>query len=80
MKKRQLPLRKKILFTGIMFLLPLVFVLTVLEVYVRVSRPMVDLKAITGRTIGSNPMAEWAILDAFSAYRPNQATTLAARL
>ena len=39
------------------------------EGYVRHTRPHVDLMALTGRTFGKqvpHPMADWAIVDAFS--------------
>lgn len=39
------------------------------EIYVRVTSPIDDLWALTGRTVSSNPIADWAYVDAFSAYR-----------
>lgn len=64
-----LTLRKKFLFIGTVFLFSTTFTLIALEVYVRTFRPMIDLNHVTGRTTGPNPNAEWAFLDAFSAYR-----------
>ena len=39
------------------------------EVWLRLGFPNVDLMEATGRTVRMNPMAEWAVVDAFSAYR-----------
>ncbi len=39
------------------------------EGWVRARRPPLDLWALTGRTVGENPMAAWAAVDAFAAYR-----------
>jgi lysophospholipase L1-like esterase len=39
------------------------------ECYIRVRKPPLDLLAITGRQPGANPMREWAMVDAFCAYR-----------
>jgi lysophospholipase L1-like esterase len=43
--------------------------LAILECYVRINHPYTDLWVVTGRKNGSNPMAPWAFVDAFSAYR-----------
>lgn len=41
----------------------------VLEGFVRVTRPRIDLYVVTGRTPGENPISQWALVDAFSAFR-----------
>ena len=43
--------------------------LLIAEIAVRIIVPHTDLFVVTGRTAGPNPMAEWAQVDAFSAYR-----------
>lgn len=40
-----------------------------LELYVRIRLPYSDLWIVTGRKLGPSPMASWAFVDAFSAYR-----------
>lgn len=40
-----------------------------IEAYVRLSLNHTDLLARTGKKPGAHPMADWAVLDAFSAYR-----------
>ena len=69
MKKEQLSLKKKLLYSGIVFLLIFVSSIAALETYVRISRSTIDLYILTGRIRGPNPMAKWALLDAFSAFR-----------
>ncbi len=70
MKGLQLSRKKKVLFTSIIILLPCILAFTALEIYVRASFPPLHLDVLTGRIAGPNPMAKWAFLDAFSAYRP----------
>ena len=41
----------------------------IMEVYVRLTRPYYDLWEKTGRVIGENPMKQYYLVDAFSAYR-----------
>jgi lysophospholipase L1-like esterase len=50
-------------------ILPVLLALSLAEIYVRVSQEPLDLMALTGRRIVSNPMSTWARTDAFSAYR-----------
>jgi len=47
---------------------PLLFFLGA-EIYVRVTSKYEDLWALTGRSIASQPIADWAFLDAYSAWR-----------
>lgn len=64
------PLRKKILFSLAVFAISLFAAFLVAEAFVRLAQPNVDLLALTGRKkSGANPMAEWADVDAFSAFR-----------
>jgi len=44
------------------------------EGYTRFFKEPVDLWALTGRRVGANPMASWALADAFSAYRARPGT------
>lgn len=69
-ERQQLPLRKKLLFTGILALLSLLLVFLGLEIYLRITRKTLDLYVTTGRKAGVNPMSAWATIDAFAAYRP----------
>ncbi|MDX1673470.1 MAG: GDSL-type esterase/lipase family protein [Longimicrobiales bacterium] len=39
------------------------------EIYTRVRHDPIDLWALTGRAAGANPMADWAVVDAFAAFR-----------
>ena len=59
---------KKRVFWAILLLIALAPLLLA-EAWVRVAYPPIDLWALTGRAPGSNPMAEWAVVDAFAAYR-----------
>ena len=66
------PRRKKRSRLG--FVIALLVVLVVLpglclEIYLRMDRARLDLWALTGRSVGANPMKQWAQVDAFSAYR-----------
>lgn len=63
------PRAKKLLLTGIVASLSFVLGFLVLEAYLRLSRRTVDLYVVTGRLAAPNPMREWAVLDAFAAYR-----------
>jgi lysophospholipase L1-like esterase len=65
-----LSLKKRIIYSGIIYLMVAVAWLIAFEVYVRISTPDLDLYVATGRIPGQNPMADWAYLDAFSAFRP----------
>jgi len=44
------------------------------EIYVRVKSPFDDLWALTGRSVSSRPIADWAFLDAFAAFRGKPGT------
>jgi len=65
----RLPRKKKILFGCITSCLSAFVALLALEFFVRVTRPSMDLYGLTGRIAGVNPMSEWAVADAFCAYR-----------
>jgi hypothetical protein len=47
---------------------PLLFFLGA-EIYLRVTSPYEDLWALTGRSVAYKPIADWAFLDAYSAWR-----------
>jgi lysophospholipase L1-like esterase len=72
--RRQLSLRKKLLFTGIATAVVLIVSFAVAEIVVRFTKHHLDLWALTGRAPGVNPMAEWASIDAFCAYRAKPGT------
>lgn len=61
---------RRILFGCITSALSVLVAFTTVEIYVRVTRPHKDLYQLTGRIAGPNPMSEWAVVDAFCAYRP----------
>lgn len=68
--KASMSLRKKALFSLIILASSLFLGFIVLEIYIRFTRQPIDLWIWTGRSAGRNPIAEWASLDAFCAYRP----------
>jgi len=51
--------------------MPVLLFFTAFEVFLRVFRSPINIKEITGRTVEKvqSPMAKWALIDAFSAYR-----------
>jgi len=63
------PPLKRLLFTLGIAVMGLVVCFAVLEMWVRLTRPKINLDELTGRIPGPNPMAAWAYIDAFSAYR-----------
>ena len=65
----KLPRQKRILFTLIVSFGTFFICFGIMEVMARLTQPRVDLYAVTGRVPGPNPMASWALIDAFSAYR-----------
>ncbi|MDP2645965.1 MAG: SGNH/GDSL hydrolase family protein [Desulfobacterales bacterium] len=69
MSASQISIKKKFFFTGILLWLSGTFAFIGLEFYVRATRSVTDLKVLTGRVSGPDPMAEWAFMDAFAAYR-----------
>ena len=60
---------KKWIFIFILIFLGVALSFTAAEVFVRLTKSYKDLWLVTGRKTGKNPMEEWALLDAFSAYR-----------
>ena len=65
----RLSIGKKIVFACASCVLSGLVVLAILEVFVRVTRPKMDLYEMTGRIAGANPMSRWAVVDAFAAFR-----------
>lgn len=63
------PTKKRLLFTFVASLMGFIICFLALEVYVRFTRPKIDLYELTGRLPVPNPMSYWALIDAFSAYR-----------
>jgi hypothetical protein len=61
--------QKKIAFTLITSIICFIVCFFIMEVVARLIRPKIDLYELTGRIPGPNPMTEWALVDAFSAYR-----------
>ncbi len=64
-----IPLKRKILFFGIVVFVTAMIPFTLAEAYLRVTEKNIRLLSLTGREKNQNPMAEWADLDAFCAYR-----------
>ena len=60
---------KKLVFIFILIFLGVAIGFTAVEVFVRLTKDPKDLWLVTGRKAGKNPMEEWALIDAFSAYR-----------
>jgi lysophospholipase L1-like esterase len=71
---RRLRSRKKLLFSAIVTAIVGIASFAIAEIVVRFTGPHLDLWAMTGRTPGVSPMAEWASLDAFCAYRAKPGT------
>lgn len=63
--RRRLTVRRKVQFAAL--LAAATFLLA--ELFVRATKPHVDLWAYTGRRMGPDPKASWADVDAFCAYR-----------
>jgi lysophospholipase L1-like esterase len=61
-----------------MWLLPLLFTFVAGEIWVRSNKQPVDLLSINGTRPGRSPMASWAVVDAFSAYRGRPGFSMAA--
>ena len=64
-----LPRWKRVFFASIPAVLLLVILFSASELYFRITRPGVNLDVLTGRKVGESPMASWAQVDAFCAYR-----------
>jgi hypothetical protein len=69
-----LTLRAKRLLTATIVVVPALLLVIGAEIYVRVTSPHDDLWALTGRSVSLNPAADWAFIDAFSAYRGRPGT------
>jgi lysophospholipase L1-like esterase len=65
----QLPRWKRALFLAIPVIVATCVGFLVVELYVRATRSSLDLLALTGRKIAPHPMAAWAQVDGFSAFR-----------
>jgi hypothetical protein len=61
--------RKTMLFACITACLSVLVALAVVEIYVRITRPKIRLYELTGRVAGVHPMSQWALVDAFCAFR-----------
>ena len=66
---KQLSRHKRVLFTLIAAIGTFLVCFGLMEALARLTRPTIDLYALTGRIPGPNPMAAWALTDAFAAYR-----------
>ncbi len=64
-----LSLRAKRWLTALAAIIPSVLLLLAAEIYVRVTTRHDDLWALTGRSVAKAPAADWAYLDAYSAWR-----------
>ena len=64
-----LSLRAKRRFTALAAIVPSALLLLAAEIDVRLTSPHDDLWALTGRSVARQPIADWAFLDAYSAWR-----------
>jgi lysophospholipase L1-like esterase len=55
--------------TALVAIVPCLLLLLGAEIYVRVTTKYEDLWALTGRSVAKRPIADWAFLDAYSAWR-----------
>jgi lysophospholipase L1-like esterase len=55
--------------TAMVVIVPSVLLLLAAETYIRVTTKHEDLWALTGRSVAKMPLADWAFLDAYSAWR-----------
>ena len=69
-----LSIRAKVLFTGAAVVILAFLLFAGAEIYVRATKPIEDLWALTGRSAGYHRIHEWANVDAFSAYRGRPGT------
>ena len=67
--KPGLSLRAKRRLTALAAIVPSILLLLAAEIYVRLTSPYDDLWALTGRSVARQPIADWAFLDAYSAWR-----------
>jgi lysophospholipase L1-like esterase len=65
----RLSLRARRWLTVVVAVVPVLLLFLAAEIYVRATSPHDDLRALTGRTVFEHPIADWALVDAFSAYR-----------
>jgi lysophospholipase L1-like esterase len=64
-----LSLRAKRRLTALVAVVPSLLLLLTGEIYVRATTRFEDLWALTGRSVATRPIADWAFLDAYSAWR-----------
>lgn len=64
-----LSLRAKRQLTALVAIVPVLLLCLGAEIYVRVTTRYEDLWALTGRSVARRPIADWALLDAYSAMR-----------
>ena len=64
-----LSLKKKILYSFVVTATFALLTFAIAECWVRLNRPHLDLWTLTGRQAGMSPLADWASIDAFCAYR-----------
>jgi len=67
--RRTRPRRNRLLTFAMLVLVPLAGAFAAGEYWVRGHKDDIDLAAMTGAAMGDNPMASWAVVDAFGAYR-----------
>jgi len=68
--------RRKILYRLLAVLLGLVVAFAAIEITLRLTLPPVDLEDLSGQRAGTHPMADWAYVDAYCAYRAIPGTYL----
>lgn len=62
-------MKRKVLHRLIAVLLGVVVAFAAIEITLRLTLPPVDLEELSGKRAGTHPMADWAHVDAFCAYR-----------
>lgn len=67
--RKTLSPKRKLVFTILLVLIPLTILFLAAETFTRITRSHTNLWVVTGRESGRNPMEEWAVIDAFSAYK-----------
>jgi lysophospholipase L1-like esterase len=68
-EESRLSLRTRRRLLALMVIVPSLLMILGVEIYVRATTKYVDLWALTGRSVAKRPLADWAFLDAFSAWR-----------
>lgn len=69
-RRPRLTRKRKIVLSSLVLIATTAAGFGLLEIYIRLTRPPLDLLALTGQRAGPHPVATWAVADAFCAFRP----------